>query len=632
MSSFGSTGAPAIQGLDPSPGPMDSTKSALALSPSSMQPFGSIDASLQGMNTDWNQISQQNAFVPRNESRVSVSTAADEEEGNTLSRTESLSQSLTLDDGPAAQSAEQHRRRSSGVWTNAFSGMSLQDGQLSTVPPLVGSLSDPFSASQIANEAQAQAQAQFQALQADMTLPAVPENYTTDEMAMPSMSDVKDLWKLFMNDPLSGFTPAGEKGNAMEIGMGMNASTGAAGSNVGIGMPLATPRPAVAERTLSKSNSVPDLTSPFLGQAFFANYFNNAVTPRPGDGPANGLEMTLGQAGQSRGQGRKDGIPAAALAAMQDSNQVVQPDEVIEPDANAGQHQQEQHDQNGEQAKTIDKWKTALSSRPVDFQLNNPKVGIKSVSPPANVSMNPSTTALNLHIPEAHNRHLNRSMNLYPGMASTGMGGGMRFDLSGRPSASVLQPRNGLAGMALNQTLAPERAPSFMYTPGINAGPSGGLGTNMANPSGIQVTPPKGGRNPIAVAAQMHAAAAYPPPPMFAFAPPKTVHPASSAQGLQSQVNSTMPMLSMQAQGLAHAPAQVSAAAAALATVAAQSTAAAAALGGPASVRPPQTHKGSSATTRPGNKRLASQVLGGDGKKATFGLWDDEETDVEYVQ
>lgn len=735
MSSFGSSGSavrpePAVQGLDPSPPPVhvpgpnggDVAKSALALSPSSMQPYASLDASMTGMNTDWvsppqmamgastaQQQQQQNlsslAFAPRavNQSSVSLSTAADEDEnnGNTLSRSESL-----LEEGGTQMSAnlEAHRRRSSGVWAQAFSGMSLQDSQLGA-PAMI---SDPFSASQLASQAQAQAEAQFRALQQQVnaqaalvaashgsggTMPAIAEGaaYGTTtgtaqgEMPMPSMSDVKDLWKMFMNDPMTGFTPAGEKGNAMDqpdasMGMGM-----------GMGMALATPRPNMGERGLSKSNSMPDLTSPFLGQTFFANYFNNAVTPRPGDGPVNGFDMTMLVNNAKDGKRADAEIPAAAKAAVAQAAEgsgksrveVLGPDEVIEPDDGVqggvnGEVQAVDGEPSEDQQKARNKWKTALSSRPSNFafQLNNPKVGGRnsasnSVSPPADpVPMagdigSTSTTALNLHIPESRmNRtkpSASMSVNLYPGMASTAMGGGMRFDLSGRPSASVIQPRHATnsifkAGFgAMNQTLAPERALSFM-TPGIGAGPSGGLGTGMGMGSaagGVQVTPPKGGRNALQSNAQYDAHAhaqvqgsvsgsganpntnAFPPPPMFAFTnPPPPAHKTSTAAGgsMHNHVQTPAPT-----QIQAQVPMPISAAANALAAAAVQATAAdatsaTAALGGVDNVRPPQSHKGSSATTRPGNKRLASQILAGEGKKATFGLWDDEETDVEYVQ
>ncbi len=86
------------------------------------------------------------------------------------------------------------------------------------------------------------------------------------------MSDVKDLWKLFMSDPMtSSVTPSGDRN--MDFG-----NLAAAGGNV------VTPRPDMGRGTLSKSNSMPDLKSP-SGESASASSGNTA-TPRAVDSKA----------------------------------------------------------------------------------------------------------------------------------------------------------------------------------------------------------------------------------------------------------------------------------------------------------------------------------------------------------
>lgn len=149
--------------------------------------------------------------------------------------------------------AHQRRRSSAstGIWANAFNQMSLQDpannardGQLA--------FTNPFTASQIAQHVSTQPIPPMPAVnyQKRPSFPSVPiyDGVNLDAVKMPSLSDVKDIWKLYMSEPMSGPTPSAEKTRAaVEASMA--------------GLPMVTPRPGM-QRTLSKSNSMPDLKSP----------------------------------------------------------------------------------------------------------------------------------------------------------------------------------------------------------------------------------------------------------------------------------------------------------------------------------------------------------------------------------
>ncbi|ORY33028.1 hypothetical protein BCR39DRAFT_520803 [Naematelia encephala] len=145
----------------------------------------------------------------------------------------------------------QDRRRSStssGIWANAFDQMSLQDSAAIAMAAatLAGTdMSNPFNASQIAQTFRRP------------SFPLVPGS-EHGESRMPSSNDVKDLWRMFMAP-----TPNanGDRPNPLEANGGLTH----------------TPRPPFG-RSLSKSNSMPDLTSPSL-LATQQNYHLN-VTPR----------------------------------------------------------------------------------------------------------------------------------------------------------------------------------------------------------------------------------------------------------------------------------------------------------------------------------------------------------------
>lgn len=150
------------------------------------------------------------------------------------------------------EQALQDRRRSSvasasGVWATAFTQMTLQDHAAAAAEAGVD-MNDPYMAAHIAHSV----------LQNRPTLPALQG--LNGEGKIPSLNDVKDLWKMFMSDNMNGMTPAPERDiDPLET----------------VPAPLATPRPRLGTRSLSKSSSMPDLTSPSLLPQQF-----NLGTPR----------------------------------------------------------------------------------------------------------------------------------------------------------------------------------------------------------------------------------------------------------------------------------------------------------------------------------------------------------------
>ena len=167
----------------------------------------------------------------------------------------SAASTFDLLDDSTIQAIHQRRRSSGGQWATAFNQMTLQDGSRIPVPPNMPNLSKPYAASQ-------------QAQQLDQKRPTFPL-FTVPEgtgSKVPSLSDVKDLWKLFMSEPnIPGPTPVAmsETHNTFDTAE-----------------PGTAPRPLMGVRTLSKSNSMPDLNSPLLAGPTSSS-FMNGTTPMP---------------------------------------------------------------------------------------------------------------------------------------------------------------------------------------------------------------------------------------------------------------------------------------------------------------------------------------------------------------
>lgn len=134
------------------------------------------------------------------------------------------------------------RRRSSvGIWANTFNQMTLQDGSLANQTMLP----DPYTAVQVAH--------QVANVRPSFPMTTVMEG--TEPSKMPSFSDVRDVWKQFIHEPPAGSTPKQEKREG-------ESSVTSSASRPGMG------------RAMSKSNSMPDLTSPSLHATSFS--YNNA--------------------------------------------------------------------------------------------------------------------------------------------------------------------------------------------------------------------------------------------------------------------------------------------------------------------------------------------------------------------
>lgn len=273
---------------------------------------------------------------------------SDDEDG---ANPHSSSASVYNDQEDNAVMLDSRRRSSAGIWASAFNSMSLQDGSL---PNSAATVPDPYTAVQVAQHI-TQPRPQF---------PMASLVESSEPTKMPSLSDVKDVWKLFMQDPQpgAGITPKQEKREG-EMGMAM-----------------ITPRPGMG-RSLSKSNSMPDLTSPSLlsNQLYLLN-----------------------------GQGASDVLP---------------------------QHPPSSHTHEDATRQT---WQTQISQRQASF----------TMQPGAKFGRNSADTSSN-----------NSAMLPPP--------------VYGRPMASIIQHTG-----ALQQTLAPERAPSFGLTP------------NAEKPNPTNMTPP----------------------------------------------------------------------------------------------------------------------------------------------
>ncbi|RXK38451.1 hypothetical protein M231_04216 [Tremella mesenterica] len=157
--------------------------------------------------------------------------------------------------------AQHHRRRSStGVWANAFNQMSLRD----VVPQLASSdtsnsstmFTNPFMASQLAQHVQKQ----HDPRRPTVSIAPVADG---DNAKVPTLADLQDVWKQFISDPMNGFA-LGDKPRTDDD----------------LGVSVITPRPGYG-RTLSKSNSMPDLKSPGLTARPAANGVNGLPLPTP---------------------------------------------------------------------------------------------------------------------------------------------------------------------------------------------------------------------------------------------------------------------------------------------------------------------------------------------------------------
>lgn len=222
------------------------------------------------------------------------------------------------------------RRRSSlGIYANAFNQMTLQDGSIANS----GMVPDPYTAVQFAQQLSAQRP----------LFPMATLEEGTEPTKVASSSDLKDAWKAYMQDP-NGATPAQEK----EANAAMTST-----------------RPAMG-RTMSKSNSAPDLTSPSL---------IHQLGPYSGD----------------------DGLPQAQLM---------------------------QHGQTAPSGEmTRETWDALIAQRQVSFNIQMGNKFGRNAGSSSNTAMLPPP-------------------------------------FNSRPLASIMQSSG-----ALNQTLGPERAPSFGSTP-----------------------------------------------------------------------------------------------------------------------------------------------------------------------
>ncbi|WVN90308.1 uncharacterized protein L203_105544 [Cryptococcus depauperatus CBS 7841] len=309
-------------------------------------------------NSSQNSMNRQNVVDGRWRVRDSFSS----DEGSSMfssSATSALMEQLA-DNAAAEQNNHARRKSSQSAWAKAMEQMSIQDSQ-KTVTPTVptsmreGSESMPSNASSGPGE----------------SLAVIGETHVPDG---PSLSEAKELWKLFMADSISGLTPAGEKLNDLDI------------QNI----PLVTPRPGIGKRTLSRSNSMPDLNSPLAnGPAFFTTFLNG-TTPKP-----TNLQESY--------------IPVQQAAESKDANNTGdEPDKL--------------------------KWSEEIEARQSSFSLGKPRTRHGKNEFESKDKLSKGEDGVDISRP-AH---------------------------PVRPHPSVFQPIS-----ALNQTLAPERMPSFSLTPAL---------------------------------------------------------------------------------------------------------------------------------------------------------------------
>lgn len=154
----------------------------------------------------------------------------------------------------ANQDIHHERRRSSeSAWDKAMEQMSIQDSQKNMA--IVGDIAD--------GSAPTVPEISETVSEGTQELHGLAGPSAGESPMVPTLSDVKDLWRFFMTEPTTGLTPAGEKLNEID------------------NLPIITPRPGMGKRTFSKSSSMPDLQSPLVtGPAFFSTFLSG-MTPKP---------------------------------------------------------------------------------------------------------------------------------------------------------------------------------------------------------------------------------------------------------------------------------------------------------------------------------------------------------------
>ena len=205
---------------------------------------------------------------PRQQFRnPSLAASMTEDEIDGVAQSSTASTLLEGMDDAAIKALNEQRRMSvgTGIWANAFNQMTLQDGTV-----------DPYTASQYA-----------QATNASARRPSYPvahvptaENSGAVNGKIPSLGDVKDLWKLFMSEPMTGNMAPSSSADAFDYGN----HVGTMGSvHNATGTTLKTPpvRPGPGARGLSRSNSMPDLTSPLINGNSVPFFSTHVITPKP---------------------------------------------------------------------------------------------------------------------------------------------------------------------------------------------------------------------------------------------------------------------------------------------------------------------------------------------------------------
>lgn len=198
----------------------------------------------------WPQGTQIPMFDPRYQVQNAPVFASDDEESSLAASNSTNSSFMDLTDLNKVQAQAQAqgrppRRLSTGVWQNAFDQMSLQDRLNADMAAVQEHAPD----------------ADYLAVRP--TFPTYDMSNGQGEQRMPSLSDTKDLWKMFMTDPNA---PQPQPQPQLVDERQEQPSN-------------STPRPGMGKRTLSKSNSMPDLNSPVANSALFSSFLNGN-TPR----------------------------------------------------------------------------------------------------------------------------------------------------------------------------------------------------------------------------------------------------------------------------------------------------------------------------------------------------------------
>ncbi|TYJ54946.1 hypothetical protein B9479_004358 [Cryptococcus floricola] len=261
------------------------------------------------------------------------------------------------------QPGHARRRSSQTAWAHALEQMTLEESQKQAFAARMRQGSE--SAVSVHSELSPEGGRQPAQLQ--------PEG----QQIMPTLSDVKDLWKVFMSEPmdLTGLAPVAEgDGSGMDLDLTHEIA----------------PRPGLGKRTLSKSNSMPDLQSPMINGPNFFSTFLNGMTPKASE--AHAPQSYIGvqvPSEQGHGQGQQEG---------------------------------------GGSIPDIGSWKDQIQQRQSSFSLGAPGSRLGKSKSKGSQSALPLDAAV---------------------------------PLPSRPMPSVVQRT------ALDQTLAPERIPSFGLTPGL---------------------------------------------------------------------------------------------------------------------------------------------------------------------